>query len=266
MLINQYCRHTWHNGGGVFFGSDGFLYLSIGDEGEGAALILFSAQRIDRGLFGGVFRIDVDQNPARSHPIRRQPLSGSADLPASSSANYYIPNDNPWQDPAGKVLEEYFALGFRSPHRMTFDAESGRIWLGDVGASLFEEVNLVEKGKNYQWPDREGTNDFPMGPFNPSIGVQTPPVHQFMHGNGLNCVIGGYVYRGAEHRVELGGKYIFADNGSGRIWAMDYDEVNEPTIAYLCNMPSGSYHTGISTFGTDQNGELYMCHLGSGQI
>ena len=266
VLVSQYCRHTWHNGGAVMFDSDGYLYWSSGDEGEGAALILFSAQRINRGLFGGVFRIDVDMNPARSHPIRRQPLSATADLPVSYSANYYIPNDNPWQDPAGGVLEEYFALGFRSPHRMSFDAQSGRIWLGDVGASLFEEVNLVEKGRNYQWPDREGTNDFPMGPFNPSIGIQTPPVHQFKHENGLNCIIGGHVYRGVEHRVELDGKYIFADNGSGRIWAMDYDGVNDPTVTYLCNMPPGSYHTGISTFGTDQKGELYMCHLGSGQI
>ncbi|MBL9167368.1 MAG: tandem-95 repeat protein [Verrucomicrobiales bacterium] len=266
ILVSQYCRHTWHNGGSVLFGPDGYLYWSAGDEGEGAALILFSAQRINRGLFGGVFRIDVDKNPARSHPIRRQPLSASPDLPVSFSANYYIPNDNPWQDPDGGVLEEYFALGFRSPHRISFDFESGHLWLGDVGASLYEEVNLVEKGKNYQWPDREGTSDFPMGPFTPSLGVQSPPVHQFKHENGLNCIIGGYVYRGPEHRVELGGKYIFADNGSGRIWAMDYDGVNDPRVTYLCNMPPGAYHTGISTFGTDHQGELYMCHLGNGQI
>lgn len=266
ILINQYCRHTWHNGGAMFFGTDGFLYFCTGDEGEGVNIITFSAQRIDRGLFGGVFRIDVDQNPARSHPIRRQPLSASTNLPPSSSANYYIPNDNPFLDPAGGVLEEFYALGFRSPHRMTFDAESGRIWLGDVGAETFEEVDLIQRGRNYQWPDWEGFRDYPFPRFNPFIGIEAPPVYQFHHTNSQNSVIGGYVYRGSEHRTELGGKYLFGDNGSGRIWSMDYDGVNPPRVTYLCNMPPGNYHTGLSSFGVDQNGEVYMCHLGTGQI
>jgi glucose/arabinose dehydrogenase len=74
VLINQFDRDVWHNGGGMFFGADGYLYLSLGDEGS-ENNVLGNAQRIDLGLFSGVIRIDVNENPATSHPIRRQPQS-----------------------------------------------------------------------------------------------------------------------------------------------------------------------------------------------
>src|SRR5579883_2415444 len=73
VLINQFDRDLWHNGGAMFFGSDGFLYVTNGDEG-GVNDQYQMSQRIDVGLFGGVLRIDVNQNPQTSHPIRRQPV------------------------------------------------------------------------------------------------------------------------------------------------------------------------------------------------
>ncbi|MEL6842560.1 MAG: PQQ-dependent sugar dehydrogenase, partial [Bacteroidota bacterium] len=121
IMIEQYDRHQWHNGGGMFFGLDGFLYISVGDEG-GANDQYNTGQKINVGLLAGALRIDVDQDPARSHPIRRQPLN-PATPPAgwqnSYSQGYYIPNDNPWQATDGSILEEFYAIGFRSPHRMT---------------------------------------------------------------------------------------------------------------------------------------------------
>ena len=66
VLINQYDRNNWHNGGGLFFGTDGFLYLSVGDEG-GEDNLYGNGQRIDLALFGGALRIDVDLDPTRSH-------------------------------------------------------------------------------------------------------------------------------------------------------------------------------------------------------
>jgi uncharacterized repeat protein (TIGR03806 family) len=276
VLINQFKQQVWHNGGGMFFGSDGFLYVSNGDEG-GSDDIYQNTQRLNKGLFSGVLRIDVNQDETKSHPIRRQPLSGGtppAGWPSNYSANYYIPNDNPFVNPDGSVLEEFYAIGFRSPHRMTFDPPTGQIWVGDVGDSAREEVDLIVKGGNYQWAYYEG-NLFPGPNAKPQnlIGTDQPPVYDYPHwdenGNstGNSCIIGGYVYRGPQFSSELGGKLIFGDNFSGRIWSLTYNGTNPPAVTYLCNMPPGLLYEGLSSFGIDQNNELYMCQMGSnGQI
>jgi uncharacterized repeat protein (TIGR03806 family) len=262
VLIHQYDRHMWHGGGAMFFGPDGFLYLTIGDEG-GIDDQFNQSQLLDNGLFSGVLRIDVDRNPARSHPIRRQPLSPPG-APASFSANYYIPNDNPWLDPSGSILEEFWAIGLRSPHRMTFDPISGRIWQGDIGQNAREEINLIERGGNYQWSYREGSIAGPHPKPVPLIGVDKPPVYDYPRGNFDTCVIVGYVYRGSS-MPELNGKLIFGDNTSGRIWSLTYNGSNNaPTITYLCNIPPGTDYTGLSSFGVDHSGEMYALQMGLG--
>src|SRR5262245_56470522 len=104
VFIDQNSETVWHNGGGMFFGDDGFLYITNGDDARGA-----NDQRINVSLHSGVLRLDVDRRGASiSHPPPRQPMNGV-------TANYYIPNDNPFVGQAG-VLEEFFALGLRSPH------------------------------------------------------------------------------------------------------------------------------------------------------
>lgn len=261
VLINQYDHHLYHNGGGIFFGADGFLYLSIGDEG-GANDEYGSTQKLNAGLFSGVFRIDVNMDPTKSHPIRRQPISSGVGSPPSYSSNYFVPNDNPFLDPGGSLLEEYWALGLRSPHRMTFDPISGQIWLGDVGEHTVEEVDLIERGGNYQWTYKEGDFDGPQAMPSPLIGTNKPPVYDYIHADNNNCVIGGYVYRGTRF-PELHGKYIFGDNGSGRIWTLTYNGSNAPSVAQIANMPPAVNLTGLGSFGLDQNNELYMCQVGT---
>jgi glucose/arabinose dehydrogenase len=263
VLVNQYDLHIWHNGGAVFFGADGFLYFTNGDEGGGNDQYNV-AQTLTGGLFAGLFRIDVNRDPSKSHPIRRQPVSGGTGSPPSSSANYYIPNDNPFLDPNGGVLEEYWALGFRSPHRATFDAATGLIMMGDVGQDSYEEVDIVQKGGNYQWAYREGFHVGPKPMPSPLIGTDSPPIYEYPHDAGNNCVIGGYLYRGQLYAAALGGQYIFGDNGSGRVWAMTFAGVNPPIVTQLCTMP-GSLFTGLSSFGLDEKGEIYMCKMGLGQ-
>jgi uncharacterized repeat protein (TIGR03806 family) len=264
VLINQYDRHMWHGGGAMFFGPDGFLYLTVGDEG-GIDDEFHQSQKINSGIFSGVLRIDVNRDASRSHPIRRQPQSPPG-APASFTANYYIPNDNPWLDPSGSILEEFWAIGLRSPHRMTFDAVSGRIWQGDIGQNAREEINLIERGANYQWNYREGTittNGSGTKP-DPIIGFDKPPIYDYGRENLDTCVIVGYVYRGTQ-LPELGGKLIFGDNTSGRIWSLTYNGTNvAPAITYLCNMPPGTDYTGLSSFGLDQNKEIYALQMGSG--
>ena len=255
VLIDQLDQHLWHNGGGMFFHpDDGFLYLSLGDEGGDYG----NSQRIDRDLFGGVIRIDVDRRGGGvSHPIARHPEGGTTD-------GYFIPDDNPWVGVPG-ALEEFWCLGLRSPHRMTLDPPTGRIWLGDVGDNSREEVDLIEKGANYQYNYREGTRGGPAGRPARVLGREVLPVHEYAHSQGT-AVIGGYTYRGSEHARDLGGKYVFGDI-SGRVWAMTYDESRrEAAVVALCDLPpssSPSYGVGLSSFGVDHDGELYLCRLGA---
>jgi uncharacterized repeat protein (TIGR03806 family) len=263
VLIHQYDRHMWHNGGGMFFGPDGFLYIPVGDEG-GFDDEYNNGQVLNRGLFAGVLRIDVDRDSTRSHPIRRQPQSMPGD-PSSYSQNYYIPNDNPWLDPGGGILEEFWAHGLRSPHRMTRDPVTGFIWLGDVGQGDKEEINLIVRGGNYQWSYLEGSlqSIYHSRPTT-IVGTEQPPYYEYDHASRDTCVIGGYVYRGALF-PELNGKYIWGDNTSGRLYALTYNGSNNPpSVNFLTYMPPGTDYTGLASFGLDGSGEIYMCQMGNG--
>ena len=261
VFVDQTADSVWHNGGGLFFHPDnGFLYWTDGDDERAPTQI------INQNLLSGVFRIDVDQRGGSvSHPIPRQPANGR-------TANYYIPNSNPFVGQAG-VLEEFYALGLRSPHRMTFDPPSGRIFIGDVGASSREEVDLIEPsdaaGQNFQWSRIEGLNGDLTPPY---IGVNHRPIIDYGHDEG-QAVIGGYVYRGQEFAADLGGRYIFGDNVQGKVWVLDETTV-PATKKLLCVLPkgagpnSGSDYTGLSSFGLDAANELYLCQMSSqgGQI
>ncbi|MEZ4773172.1 MAG: discoidin domain-containing protein [Bacteroidia bacterium] len=270
ILIKQFDRNEWHNGGGMFFDNEGYLYLSIGDEG-GAYDQYDDGQKIDKGLFSGVIRIDVDMNPSRSHPIRRQPVNPGpppAGWPGSFTQGYYIPDDNPWQSPDGTILEEFFAIGLRSPHRMAIDTTTGEIWVGDVGQDTREEVSIVPKGGNLQWPYREGSlgqnliGNLKPKP-NPLIGTEKTPVFDYPRSEG-NCVIGGFVYRGEKWNTVLGGKYIFGDHGQRTVWTLDYDETSGISeVNYLTTVPyfGEGNKSGISAFATDSVGEVYVLKL-----
>ncbi len=227
-----------------------------------------SAQRIDSGFFSGVLRIDVDRNPAKSHPIRRQPrnlIAPPAGWPNTfSNANavdgYFIPNDNPWLDPNGSVLEEFYAIGLRSPHRMTIDRITNQIWIGDVGDATREEVDLLKKGANFQWPFREGSMPGPKARPATVIGTETPPVHDYSRDQG-NCVIGGIVYRGQRFAAQFGGTYIFADNGSQSVFAMSYTPGLPGQVNLIVTGPNGNELSGISSVGEDAAAELYFLKL-----
>lgn len=257
VLIHQRSATVWHNGGGMFFHpDDGFLYLVNGDD-----YVTANAQRINTGLHSGVLRIDVDQRGgAISRPITRQPLPVG-----SFTANYFIPNDNPFVGQSG-VLEEFFAIGLRSPHRMTLDAVSGRIFISDVGHELREEINVIDPGDvaaNFQWPKFEGLVGDMTAPY---LGLNKQPVIDYTHSDG-QAVIGGVVYRGHE-LPELQGKYLFGDNMVGTIWYLDESTTPASKVA-ICKLPngpgpnSGESYVGLSSFGVDAEGELYLTQLSS---
>lgn len=261
VLINQFDEQSWHNGGDMFFGPDKFLYLSVGDEG-GAGDEFDNSQKLDNGLFSGVLRIDVDRDASRSHPIRRQPQAGGAvpaGWPATFSQGYFIPNDNPWLDPNGTILEEFWAVGLRSPHRMSRDEVTGQTFIGDVGQNAREEIDLLTKGANFEWSFMEGeVTGFKPQP-NPPIGTRTPPLWSYSRDQGDTCVIGGCVYRGPAHADELAGKYIFGDFGSGRVWSMTWQGASPVQAQPIAQVASYS----LSGFGLDHQNELYLMTLGS---
>jgi len=265
ILMQQYDAHHWHNGGSLFFDNDGFLYISSGDIG-GDENFYRAGQTLTEGLFGAILRIDVDQDLSRSHPIRRQPTdhdvrNTKAPIWASTPSytqGYTIPDDNPWLDEGGGVLEEFWCIGIRSPHRMSYDPQTEEIWVGDVGQFRREELNLITKGSNYQWPYRDGTLGGFLAKPSPLIGTDAPPTKEYDHGANGAAVIGGYIYRGFEHRAELGGKYLYAEHQNGQVWALDRDT---KVSTQLTNVSGSGFHTGVSSFGQDNDGELYLCRL-----
>jgi len=263
VLIQQYDRKEWHNGGAMFFDRAGFLYLSLGDEGKGEFREI-STQRLDGGFFSGVLRIDVDNNPARSHPIRRQPLPNAPEPVGwgeTFSQGYSIPNDNPWQDPEGGVLEEFFAIGLRSPYTMHFDPETQEIWVADVGAATREEVSLLEKGDNLQWPYREGTFEVEdMQKPDSVIGSEKAPFYEPDRKLSV-CIIGGGIYRGSLF-PELNGKYIYADYVFNNLVTLTNQgsnaEPEDENLLSIAGRPDLPEKAGITGLFFHPNGQILI--------
>ena len=251
IMINKRLYNGSHRGGALLFDDEGYLYVALGDEFR-----YQTAQEQDDVLEGGVIRIDVDRDITRSHPpVRTLPLANSDEY---SGIGYYIPNDNPWLDPAGNSFEEYYSIGHRAPHKMTYDSISGQIWSGEVGGNNREEVNIIEKGNNYGHPFREG---FIVGSKNPPsviVGNLTDPVIDFPHIE-TSVVIGGYVYRGNDLPY-FQGKYICGGYAKDKLWAVEYDSISgTATKEFICSFTPER----LSTFGVDLDGELYLLHQGN---
>lgn len=240
MLVEQAETRLMHNAGRMQFGPDGFLYFGNGDD-----LNTANHQRLDRALFGGIFRVDVDsRGGAISHPPPRQPEGGE-------TQGYFIPNDNPFVG-VPNAMEEYFALGFRNPFAFSFDRQTGALWAGDVGDTWREEVDLVVSGGNYEWPYREG--ELVRGPNPPTIGTTQLPKYTYTHADqgDLTSILGGFVYRGRE-LPELVGKYIYTDYPSCRLWALTIDGPVVTRKTLFENQRCDP--TGLAE---DDEGELYL--------
>ena len=220
-----------HNGGQLAFGSDGYLYIAVGDGGGGGDQHGEIGNGQDRTtLLGNILRIDVDN--------------------MDDGLNYAIPDDNPFVGNQYYYREEIFAYGLRNPWRFSFDRETGWLWAGDVGQGDYEEVDIIESGNNYGWRIMEGLHCYNPEECDPT-GL-TLPIWEYPHGTGYS-ITGGYVYYGS-NVPELKGKYIYADYVTSWIWALTYDGINEADNDTLVQ---SSYN--ISSFGVDESSELYIC-------
>ena len=257
-----------HNGGTLVFGPDGYLYMSIGDGGAAndvapghvADWYLVNeggnGQDVEQNLWGSILRLDMD-----------------------GGMPYGIPADNPFVNKAG--FDEIYAYGFRNPYRMSFDMSGGnKLYVGDAGQVLYEEVSVVVKGGNYGWNVKEGTHCFnaaePLTSF-----AECPTVDNF--GNALIdpviemnnaqnpaggvvslTVIGGHVYRGKDI-PGLNGKYIFGS--FSKTFAGPQGELfvalpAGPGLWPFQELSLKSYadHLGqfVKGFGQDLDGEVYV--------
>jgi hypothetical protein len=209
------------------------LYIAVGDGGAGEQnnpALHPTPQRLDT-LQGKILRILPDAP------------SGS------SSLRYTIPADNPF---VGSALSptprgEIYAYGFRNPHRISWDAATDLLIATDIGYHSWEEVNIVHRGANHGWADREGTYVYTPAtglantalPANDAANNTIYPVIQYAHSTALgfgDAIAGGFVYRGT--RVpQLTGKYVFGDITTGQIfWAnladlIAADDGNPATLA-----------------------------------
>ncbi|MEM7135721.1 MAG: PQQ-dependent sugar dehydrogenase [Myxococcota bacterium] len=253
ILLNFRLVNGVHRGGGLGIRSDGYLYLSVGDQGNRK-----TSQSIVENFNGSVLRfaVNVTDNgdgtwacPPGTHQPRR--IFDTAD---EVSGRYYcIPDDNGWLDPAGGLLEEYCAVGFRNPFRLTVDPANGRVWVGDVGQSTREEVDVVECGRNYGWPFREGFAPGIEGEPASYLGILADPVVDFTRSEAAS-IVGGYVYRGSRF-PDLVGRYVVADYVTRGIWAVDFDEdAGTGTKEYLTNFGGSN----LATLGQTNDGELFF--------
>lgn len=235
-------RFPNHNGGDIAFGPDGYLYVATGDEG-GEGDPKENAQDGQR-LFGKMLRIDVDHGDP-----------------------YAIPPDNPFVDDPN-VRDEIWAMGLRNPFRYSFDPKTGDLYIGDVGESAWEEVNVVPAGTpggmNFGWPVMEGMHCFPEGAECNPEGYWLP-VLEYSHageaGKREGCsIVGGRVYRGQESPF-MDGVYVFGDWCAGRIWAAWRNAAGEWQRHELLDT-----FIMITSFGADEQGELYLTNMIDGTV
>ncbi|MBC7948124.1 MAG: PQQ-dependent sugar dehydrogenase [Chitinophagaceae bacterium] len=238
--IAKPANQTNHNGGTIKFGPDGMLYIATGD-GGGANDPNNLAQN-GASLLGKVLRIDIN---------------GST----GGTPFYSIPASNPYLVMGDGISDEIWALGLRNPFRWSFDALTGAMWIGDVGQSQREEVNVRQPspttgGVNYGWRCYEGTVQPPPGlPIcSPLPSDYVAPIYEYTRNSttGGFCITGGYVYRGSNYS-QMYGYYIFADYISGNVWVMSQAGVVTQQT---------QDRSSVAGFGVDEAGEIYAVSRG----
>ncbi|MCH9649993.1 MAG: PQQ-dependent sugar dehydrogenase [Deltaproteobacteria bacterium] len=228
---------TNHNGGDLHFGPDGYLYISSGDGGGPAS----NSQTLSN-LLGKLLRIDVDND----------------DFPADPDRNYAIPGDNPFVG-VPSAMEEIWSLGLRNPWRISFDRQTGDLFIGDVGEGAWEEISFQPStstgGENYGWPCYEGPDPFDTTGCDPP-GSYVFPIDSLPHDvpPNNNCsVIAGRSYRGQAYPA-LRGWFFYTDWCTGILWGARPDGTGGWETHNLLTL-SGFTYTG---FGEDNQGEIFI--------
>ncbi len=220
-----------HKGGQLVFGPDGYLYIGLGDGGDQGDP-LKNGQKLST-LLGKMLRIDVD-----------------------SGAPYKIPPTNPFIGRTG-VKPEIWAYGFRNPWRFSFDLQSKKLYIGDVGQDAYEEIDIGTIGGNFGWNVMEGAHCYPIGSTCNQSG-KILPIAEVPHPE-AEAIIGGFVYRSTVISG-LSGYYVFGDFITGTIWGLKQVSGTWQRTTLL------STGRAISAFGRDASGTLYVIDYLNGAI
>lgn len=229
-----------HNAGMLAFGpTDGYLYIGLGDGGSGGDP--GNRAQDPTTLLGKMLRIDVN-----------------------GSVPYSVPPDNPYASSVD-TLPEIWAFGLRNPWRYSFDRLTGDLYIADVGQNEIEEVGFQPAGSgglNHGWRLKEGSSCYEPPSGCDTLTGLTDPIHEYTHGGTpFRCsVTGGYVYRGCAV-TGLEGTYFFGDFCSGQVWSFRYDG---STLSDFQDRTAelGLSSAAISSFGQDNQGELYIVDMG----
>jgi glucose/arabinose dehydrogenase len=246
-----------HNGGNLQFGSDGYLYIGLGDGGSGGDPE--NRAQNPQEFLGKMLRIDV--SVADTHP-----------------SGYQVPADNPFvRGVPVSARPEIWAFGLRNPWRYSFDdparGGTGALIIGDVGQNRYEEIDYEPAnrgGRNYGWRNREGLHDN-VTSRPPAYLPLVDPIFEYDHSAGQS-ITGGYVYRGAALPAAFKGRYFFADFVQGRVWsiALAVDGGGEGhasgLIEHTAELSASAPFGSVSAFGVDGDGELYVVSYTLGRI
>lgn len=196
--MNNLSSVGWHNGGGLVYGTDGKIYISTGENTNTSNSQSFTT------LLGKVLRINPDGT---------------------------IPSDNPFFTTTTGNNRAIYALGFRNPFKMKVQPGTGKIYVNDVGAGTWEEVNELAAGRNYGWPGIEGKRTTQTAPAN-----YRDPVYAYNHSSGSCSITGGTFYNPSTQQfpTQYAGKYFFADYCAG--WIRYIDPANNFAVS---NFASG---------------------------
>jgi len=262
-----------HNAGGLNFGPDGMLYISLGDGGG----------RDDQGVGHGTSGNAQDPSNVLGSILRIDPDGSN-----SANGQYGVPADNPFVGQPG-FAEEIYAYGFRNPFRFSFDMEKGDLYVGDVGQDDIEEVDVVVAGGNYGWNIKEGSFCFDPNGADPGFAFyQDPcpneppglidPIAEYNTADDLvnnkdgRAVVGGFVYRGSSI-PSLVGRYVFGDfsrftetgvNNDGRLFFLSKknvvrkNQIKKSKIREFRLAGQDRLGMAVLGFGQDAAGELYV--------
>lgn len=239
-----------HSVGSLAFGIDGALFVSIGD-GTSYNQVdprTVRVQDIDN-LSGKVLRID---------PLTGEGLS-----------------DNPFYNgDANANRSKVYQLGLRNPFRISVDSETGKLYVGDVGWTQWEEINSAGAGANFGWPYFEGGNGTSVRTngyqnlaqaqafYASGAQVVAPLVGRSHSATGINAIVSGSVYRGDTYPDRYDGDIFFNDLGQGIVSNVSFNA--DGTVANIETFATGAQYVTQILQGVD--GNLYYTSLYSGQV
>ena len=254
-----------HNGGGLQI-YKGKLFLSVGDTGHNKTPPNNELGTCLNATNGKILRVNLDGSVPDDNPLSNETMVTGCDDWNTATKD---------EAPEKKI----FAWGFRNPYRFWIDPMTSRMWIGDVGETTKEEVSVGSpidgtgagaKGEHFGWPFAEGTTKYTQSfPAASCMDVKpardcVPPVYDYGHGMNNNCVIGGLIPDGCGWKAPWNARYLFGDNGSGRIWYLDVNADRSGVTSTTTKDFASSQ--GVGSFRMGANGTLYIAEVSGGVV